>query len=193
MTRALLALLALLVLAACGPDRRGGGGDDENNAVANNANSADPNNASPNESLLVSSSNPNPRVIAILLPPPGFSMDSDEIEILNGGAETLQVTELAWEADETGYINPRASIPETPFDIEPGQQLNLRFRLAVPSSAESDVPLMCPEPPLDLPADIPGDRYCGRLALSAAVLSEPPAEESSVLYLLVEPYPDETP
>jgi hypothetical protein len=98
---------------------------------------------------------------------PASSGDSmEDIIIKNGGQGTLTVTSVTIVADETGYIQPKTTIPATPFSLTPESTERIVLRLSIPDSNDNLPALTCPEP-VDLPEAIPADRYCGYMDIKS--------------------------
>lgn len=98
---------------------------------------------------------------------PASSGDSqDDIIIKNGGQGTLTVTAINIVADETGYITPKTTIPQTPFALNPESTERIVLRLSIPSPNENKPPLTCPEP-VNLPEAIPPESYCGYMDIAS--------------------------
>lgn len=129
------------------------------------------------------SGNSDAKFVTFELTPPGFHKDAEpNIEIKNGGKGDLTITKLQLETDSTGYITVRGTLPEAPYTITPDQELKVSLRLSIPTPAESDVPLDCPDPPAGYPADLDPERYCGRIVIT----SNARENNTDVVYFLVD-------
>ena len=184
---ALASLLMLALVIGCGPDRQGGGGDDEEDAGADAQGGAGEDaggDVGPRGELVITSSGEEgARFVTFPLTAPGFSNDaSPRIQIKNGGEGDLEITSVLLETDSTNYIAARTTIPEAPFTITPDQEVNITLRLDIPSPAESDVPLTCPDQPAGFPAGLDAERYCGRLVIT----SDAREANTDVIYFLVD-------
>lgn len=101
-------------------------------------------------------------------PRAGFTREAlNEIIIKNGNLGDLTITRIEVQADTTGYITAKTTIPETPYKMTSEETTTIRFQIQIPNPNLDPEPLACPEAPANLPEGIDPDRYCGEVTISS--------------------------